>query len=377
VGVPDPTPGSGTLTLHLVVGARPNYPKVAALRRACLALPGVRPLLVHTGQHSSPALNEELARDLDLPAPDLQLPAVNTTGARRLSTIIRGYDTLLETQAPDVVVVVGDVDSTLACALAAARRRIPLAHVEAGLRCADRGMPEEQNRRLVDRLADRLYTHSAEATQALLAEGVHRDAIVEAGNVMIDTLIAQRSAAHPPRSFPTALEGRPFGVVTLHRPELVDRPTLLAPMIEALQAAARRLPLIFPVHPRTAQQLDQLGLRLDAPLHAVDPLPYNEFLWLMSHARLVITDSGGIQEETSFLGRPCLTVRPDTERPVTVRLGTNRVVGRDASGLLPAVRAALARPELRAQPTIPGWDGRAAARIVADLVRWRGLSVAA
>ncbi len=365
------------LTVHLVIGARPNLPKVAALRRACLASPGIVPILVHTGQHASPALNEDLARDLGLPRPDLEVHAVAEGGTRRLSEMMRGYDALLEQAPPDAVVVVGDVDSTLACALTAARRRIPLAHVEAGLRCADRGMPEEQNRRLVDRIADRLYTHCAEATAALLSEGVPRDAIVQAGNVMIDTLMAQRGAARRPESLPPGLVDRPFGVVTLHRPELVDRPELLNPMMEALHAAARRLPLVFPVHPRTAMRLRQGPRGLSGPLHEVAPLPYNEFLWLTSHARVVITDSGGVQEETSFLGRPCLTVRPDTERPVTVRLGTNRVIGRDAAALMPALLDELARPELPVAPAIPGWDGRAAQRIIADLARWRGLSAAA
>jgi len=365
------------LTVHLVIGARPNLPKVAALRRACLGVPGVVPVLVDTGQHTNPALNEELARDLGLPSPDLRIESGERAGTRRIARIMRGYDALLERKAPDAVIVVGDVDSTLACALTAARRRIPVAHVEAGLRCADRGMPEEQNRRLVDRLADRLYTHCAEATTALLAEGVPREAIVEAGNVMIDTLVAQRPAARRPSTLPAGLTDQPFGVVTLHRPELVDRPELLRPMMHALQAAAERLPLVFPVHPRTAGRLAQLGWTVGAPLHEVTPLPYNEFLWLTSHARLVITDSGGVQEETSFLGRPCLTVRPDTERPVTVRLGTNRVIGRDASALVPAVIDELARPERSPRVAIPGWDGRAAQRIIADLVRWRGLSAAA
>lgn len=365
------------LTVHLVIGARPNLPKVAALRRACMTWPGVRPVLVHTGQHTSPALNEDLARDLGLPGPDLEVDTIARAGTRRLSEIMRGYDKLLEREPPDAVIVVGDVDSTLACALTAARRRIPLAHVEAGLRCADRGMPEEQNRRLVDRLADRLYTHSAEATAALLGEGVPREAIVEAGNVMIDTLVAQRGSARRPAWLPARLLDGPFGVVTLHRPELVDHPRLLGPIVDALHAAARHLPLVFPMHPRTADRLRDLGRSLRAPLHEVAPLPYNEFLWLTSHARLVITDSGGVQEETSFLGRPCLTVRPDTERPVTVRLGTNRVIGRDARALLPAVLAELGRSQTPVIPAIPGWDGRASDRIIADLVRWHGLRAAA
>lgn len=365
------------LVVHLIVGARPNLPKVAALRRACLARPGIRPVVVDTGQHADPALNESLARELGLPTPDVQLDLAGQRGARRFAAIHTGYARLLEESRPDVVAVVGDVDSTLACALAASRRRIPLAHVEAGLRCADRGMPEEQNRRLVDRLADRLYTHSAEATAALRAEGVPPSIVVEAGNVMIDTLLAQRSAARRPEGLPAGLLERPFGVVTLHRPELVDHPELLGPMLDALQSAARLLPLVFPVHPRTASRLEALRRLPRAPLHAITPRPYNEFLWLMSHARLVITDSGGVQEETSFLGRPCLTVRPDTERPVTVRLGTNRVIGRDSSALVPAVRDALRGPELREAKAIPGWDGRAAERIVADLALWRGLHAAA
>ena len=366
------------LKVHFIVGARPNLPKVAALRRAAIAHPGVRPIVVHTGQHTRPALSDALARDLGMPAADVTLPPVDGAGVQRLARIIGHYDQLLERARPDVVVVVGDVDSTLACALAAARRGIAVAHVEAGLRCADLHMPEEQNRRLVDRLADRLYTHSPEATAALRSEGAPASRILEVGNVMIDTLIAQRPHAHPPQGdVPPGVLAEPFGVVTLHRPGLIERPDLLRRMMGSLESIAQRLPLIFPVHPRTAARLEALGCRAGPPLWRTGPLLYREFLWLTDHARLVITDSGGVQEECAFLGRPCLTVRPDTERPVTVRLGTNRVVGRDPAALLTAARTTLDRAADRVDVSIPGWDGRAAERILDDLVRWRGLQAAA
>jgi UDP-N-acetylglucosamine 2-epimerase (non-hydrolysing) len=276
------------------------------------------------------------------------------------------YSAVLAENRPQAVIVVGDVDSTLACTMAAAAHRVPVVHVEAGLRSAEEGMREESNRRVVDRMASRLYTHSREATERLLAEGRSADDIAQVGNVMIDTLLAMSSAATPPDLGEIPDE---FGLVTLHRAELLNEPRLLHSIVESLRTISADLPLIFPLHPRTRRRLDALGWVPPRSMICTSPMLYSRFTWLLARARIVITDSGGLQEEAAFLGRPCLTVRPDTERPVTTRTGANRVIGRSPDQLLAAVRETLSEPLPRA-PSIPGWDGLAAERTLRDLSDW-------
>lgn len=351
------------LRVHVVVGARPNLPKAAALFLAA----GGRDLvldLIHTGQHTSPVMSDAFAADLGLPVPSHILSwAPNGDRVRAMS---RAYGDLLQAAPPDAVAVLGDVDSTLAATLGATGAGVPVVHVEAGLRSRELERKEETNRRVVDRLADRLYTHSHTATHQLQREGRAAEDIVEVGNVMVDTLIAMADRTCPPEFDPIPTT---FGLVTLHRPELVEHPELLNPVLDALAILADDVPLLFPTHPRTADRIAELRWTPSPGLTLLPPLLYSRFAWLLRRARVVITDSGGVQEEAAFLGRPCLTVRPDTERPVTTTDGTNEVVGRDPKRLLAAARASLARP-IPGAPALRGWDGQAASRLLDDLEGW-------
>jgi len=364
-----------------VVGARPNYMKMAPLIRAfreCRGLPGT--VLVHTGQHYDLAMNERLFADLELPAPDLNLEVGSGTHAAQTAEVMRRFEPVLDELRPACVVVVGDVNSTLACSLVASKKRTPLAHVEAGLRSFDRDMPEEINRLLTDQIADLLYTTERDAAVNLAREGIDAARVHFVGNVMIDSLLAHRQRATPPErtlaksnadsSIVTSAAG--FGAVTLHRPSNVDSPDALGEALAILCDVAARVPLVWPVHPRTRANIERFGfasMLAGARIVLLEPQGYLEMLGLLVNARLVLTDSGGIQEETTALSVPCLTMRENTERPITVSQGTNDIVGRDRGRVLACVDEILRTGGKRGRvPEL--WDGKAATRIAAHLETW-------
>jgi UDP-N-acetylglucosamine 2-epimerase (non-hydrolysing) len=356
-----------------VVGARPNFMKVAPLVEA-MERRGreFAPLVVHTGQHYDALMSDAFFRDLGLPRPDVHLGVGSGSHAQQTAAVMQQFEPVLLREQPDWVVVVGDVNSTLACALVCAKLRVRVAHVEAGLRSRDRTMPEEINRLLTDQLSDLLLTPSEDADRNLLAEGIPRERIRLVGNVMIDSLFKQleRAGSSNVREDLGVADER-YAVVTLHRPSNVDDPVVLGRILSALERIAERVPVIFPAHPRTLKNLSEFGLseRLSRAgrVRLVEPLGYLDFLRLYSGAALVLTDSGGIQEETTALGIPCLTLRENTERPVTVELGTNQLVGTDAFRIIEAATHALDAPRRTGvePPRVPPlWDGHTADRIL-------------
>lgn len=362
-----------------VVGARPNYMKVAPIIRAFAAHnPPIRTLLVHTGQHYDPAMKDRLFADLELPEPDVNLAVGSGSHAVQTAEVMKRFEPVIDEHGARAVLVVGDVNSTLACALVASKRHIPVVHVESGLRSYDRRMPEEINRVLTDQISDVLYTTERSAHDNLAREGIPAERAVFVGNVMIDSLRASLPKAVPAdvlladAGLDAGRIAGGYGVVTLHRPSNVDDPDVLGPIIDALRKLAERLPLVVALHPRTRGNLERFGMlgRLDTPGFLIlPPQGYLEMLGLMSGARMVLTDSGGIQEETTALGVPCITIRENTERPITVEQGTNTLVGIDPQAILAAARGVLATggkggriPEL--------WDGRCAERIAAHLHDW-------
>jgi UDP-N-acetylglucosamine 2-epimerase (non-hydrolysing) len=355
----------------LVAGTRPNFMKVAPVWRA-LQRAGVPVQLLHTGQHRDPAMSDVFIRDLGLPAPDIVLDAGGGTAAEQTAAVLVGVERALLRARPRLVVVVGDVTSTLAAALAAAKLGVPVAHLEAGLRSRDWTMAEEINRVLTDQLADLLLTPSRDADRNLQREGIDPTRIAFVGNVMIDSL--RRALAEPSEACTRfGVDGARYAVATLHRPANVDSGMMLEKTLDALAVLAGRLPVLFPVHPRTLDRLSALGLdnRLSgiANLRALPPLGYRDFVGLLAGATLVATDSGGVQEETTALGVPCLTLRDRTERPITVSEGTNVVVGLDCARIAAEVEAIVGGHPKRGR--IPeGWDGRAAERIAAALRRF-------
>lgn len=356
-----------------IVGARPNFMKVAPVMRALRRRPGeFDQTLIHTGQHYDDNMSDVFFRDLGLPRPDHNLGVGAGSHAAQTAAIMQAFEPLLARYQPDWVIVPGDVNSTLACALTASKLGYRLAHLEAGLRSFDRTMPEEINRVLTDHLAELLFTTEASANTNLAQEGLAADKVRFVGNTMIDSLVALRPRAEAawPRLQAT-LGPEPYLAVTLHRPANVDAEPTLRALFAALTAVSRQIRVIFPVHPRTRQRLAQWALTADpARLRLIEPLGYIDFLALEAHASLVLTDSGGVQEETTYLGVPCLTLRPNTERPVTVSAGTNRLVSL-AGGDLPAhIEAALQQPRTP-RPAPPLWDGQAAERIAECLRTWR------
>ena len=359
------TPGA----IVCVVGARPNYMKIAPLMRAFRAherLPA--PVLVHTGQHYDAMLNERLFEELELPPSDINLGVGSGTHAVQTAEVMRRFEPVLDEYRPACVVVVGDVNSTLACSLVAAKKGIAVAHVEAGLRSYDRTMPEEINRVLTDQVSDLLYTSERTAHLNLAREGIAKKRMHFVGNVMIDSLLQhRRRAVAPPRNLP---EG--FGVVTLHRPSNVDRPDALADSLDILRAVSEIVPLVCALHPRTQANIASFGLEgglATERLVVLPPQGYLEMLGLMSAATVVLTDSGGMQEETTALGVPCLTMRENTERPITVEQGTNLLVGRDRARIVRLVEEIAATGGKRGR--IPElWDGKAAERIAQHLAGW-------
>jgi UDP-N-acetylglucosamine 2-epimerase (non-hydrolysing) len=357
-----------TQRVHLIAAARPNFMKVAPLWHALKAAPDFEPVLIHTGQHYDPNMSDAIFADLRLPAPDHHLGVGSGSHAEQTGGVMIAYEKIAQADRPDWLVVVGDVNSTAACAMVAAKLHIGCVHLEAGLRSRDRAMPEEINRLVTDALADVLWTPSPDGDDNLRAEGVAEERITRVGNIMLDSFELVRPAIEAADvAGELGLTRGGYGVVTLHRPSNVDDPAQLARLAEALVGVQRRLPLVFPVHPRTAQRLDASGLRarlLDAGLKLVEPASYVRFMGLVTGAAVAITDSGGIQEETTYLGIPCLTLRENTERPITISEGTNRLVR--AETLSRECDIALAAPKHeRRRPDL--WDGRTAARCVADL----------
>lgn len=346
-----------------VAAARPNFMKVKPVLDA-LEAAGAETSLVHAGQHYDADVNDVFFTDLGLRPPDHHLGSGSGSQATQTARVMTAFEPLLDRLRPDVVVVVGDVTATLAVALVTAKSDARLAHVEAGLRSGNRTMPEEVNRIVVDRVSDELFAPSADAVAHLRSEGVPEAAIHLVGNVMVDTLLAnlERARARTTLADLGVAPGE-YGVVTLHRPANVDDPSVLAGLLTALGQVARECPLVFPVHPRTRAALD--GHVLPEGLRPVPALGYLDFLALEAGARVVLTDSGGLQEETTVLGVPCLTLREETERPITVSEGTNEVVGRDPERIVAAARTALGRPVTPRRPE--GWDGHAADRIAAVL----------
>ena len=369
-----------------VVGARPNYMKVAPIIRAFAASsPVLRTLLVHTGQHYDPAMKDRLFTDLELPDPDVNLAVGSGTHAVQTAEVMKRFEPIIDQYGARAVLVVGDVNSTLACALVAAKRHIPVIHVESGLRSNDRRMPEEINRILTDQISDLLYTTERSAHANLAREGIPEERAIFVGNVMIDSLRASLPKAIPAADLlaaagldPARIENG-YGVVTLHRPSNVDQADTLGPIIGALRQISEKLPLVFALHPRTRTSLERFGMLglLDTPGFLIlPPQGYLEMLGLMSGARMVLTDSGGIQEETTALGVPCLTIRENTERPITVDQGTNTLVGIDPQALITAADAILAGGG-KAGRVPEHWDGHTAERIASHLASWLELHEAA
>jgi UDP-N-acetylglucosamine 2-epimerase (non-hydrolysing) len=364
-----------------VVGARPNLMKIAPVIAALKSRPTVFVVrLVHTGQHYDAAMNDQFFAALDIAHPDISLEVGSASHAVQTAEIMRRFEPVLDAEAPDAVLVVGDVNSTIACALVAAKKSVPVIHVEAGLRSYDRAMPEEINRVLTDQISDTLFTTEREARANLMREGIADERIHFVGNVMIDTLKRQLGRAKPARETLAGHAGaaalasgaRRYAVLTLHRPSNVDDAAALKPLLQAITDVSALIPIVFPIHPRTRARIESFGLSgaLATPnIVLLPPQGYLEMLGLMKDAKLVLTDSGGIQEETTALGVPCITLRHNTERPITVAEGTNTVVGNDPEKILATVRDIL-RTGGKAGKIPEFWDGRAAERIAAELERW-------
>ncbi|HAL39702.1 MAG TPA: UDP-N-acetylglucosamine 2-epimerase (non-hydrolyzing) [Polaromonas sp.] len=364
-----------------VVGARPNFMKMAPILRAMAAhVPPLPMLLVHTGQHYDKDMSDRLFEDLRLPRPDINLGVGSGTHAIQTAEVMSRFEPVVDIHKPSCVAVVGDVNSTLACSLVAVKKGIPVVHIEAGLRSYDRAMPEEINRILTDQISDRLYTTERTAEDNLAREGIPSNRVCFAGNVMIDSVVFGRADARSAKDTLQASNVDPlvlshpigYGVVTLHRPSNVDHPETLRALLGVLGEVAASLPLVFALHPRTRSNIDRFGLAglIDpARMVLLPPQGYLEMLGLMAGATVVLTDSGGLQEETTALGVPCLTLRENTERPITVEQGTNLLVGRDRAVILGAVQEIVAGRGKRGR--LPEfWDGHAAERIAADLYQW-------
>jgi UDP-N-acetylglucosamine 2-epimerase (non-hydrolysing) len=354
--------------VHIIAAARPNFMKVAPLWHALTAAPDFTPVLIHTGQHYDPNMSDAIFADLRLPAPDHHLGVGSGSHAEQTGRVMIEYEKVALADRPDWLVVVGDVNSTVACAMVAAKLRIPLVHLEAGLRSRDRDMPEEINRLVTDVLADVLWTPSPDADANLAAEGIPADRITRVGNIMLDSYELVRpaiEAAGVPATL--GLDRARYAVVTLHRPSNVDVPEQLRALVTALVAVQADLPLVFPVHPRTRARLEAAGLLIEleqAGVRLLEPQSYIRFMSLVAGAAAVITDSGGIQEETTYLGIPCLTLRDTTERPITVSEGTNRLVR------VEELVVEVGRSSSAVHRSVPGmWDGQTAGRCVDDLRR--------
>ncbi len=362
-----------------VVGARPNFMKIAPLMRAFRAPgSGLTASLVHTGQHYDAAMKHTFFDQLHIPEPDVDLGVGSGSHAEQTAQIMLRFEPILDQQQPSAVLVVGDVNSTIACALVAAKKQVPVIHVEAGLRSGDRSMPEEINRILTDQLSELLFTTESSAAGNLQREGISAEKIFFVGNVMIDSLRYNLDSAVPARQTlanagaPEVFTQGPYGLLTLHRPSNVDDTTTLRGLLQALSKISRVTPLVFPVHPRTQARITEAkldSLIAEANILLLPPQGYLEMLGLMANAQLVLTDSGGIQEETTALGVPCVTLRNSTERPITVEQGTNTIVGTDPAAILRAHASIMdGNNKAGRQPEL--WDGQAAARIAAIIGNW-------
>ena len=355
--------------IYLVAGARPNFMKIAPLYRQLRKVAGLDVQVVHTGQHYDRAMSALFFEQLELPAPDVNLDVGSAPHGAQTGRVLERFEALVLENQPAAVIVVGDVNSTLACALATSKieyasgSRPFVVHVEAGLRSRDRSMPEEINRVLTDSISDVLFTTEDQARSNLRREGVDDRRIHFVGNVMIDCLTEAWPRIEPRRQWAAfGLEREGYGLVTLHRPSNVDRDDALVPLVAELQRIADRIPLVFPVHPRTRVRLQAVGVGPHGGLHMVEPLGYLEFLSLLSGARIVLTDSGGVQEESTFLHVQCLTLRDNTERPVTITHGTNTLIGSHPKNLAEITFARMAEPSAP-KDMPPLWDGRASSRI--------------
>ncbi|MCP4398083.1 MAG: UDP-N-acetylglucosamine 2-epimerase (non-hydrolyzing) [bacterium] len=351
-----------------VAGARPNFMKIAPLMKEMNGTPGISPRLIHTGQHYDEKLSHLFFDELEIPRPDLNLEIGSASHAVQTARIMMLFEEILLREQPDLVLVVGDVNSTIGCALPAVKLHIPVAHVEAGLRSFDRSMPEEVNRVLTDAISDYLFVTEPSGEDNLLREGIPREKIFFVGNVMIDTLLANKTKADRLSTLQRlGLTAQEYALLTLHRPSNVDVKETFVSILQAVTEIQRSLPILFPIHPRTRNRLREFELfetieALDN-VTLLEPLGYLDFLKLMTEAKLVLTDSGGIQEETTILHVPCLTLRENTERPITVQQGTNVLVGTDSQRIIAACRQILNEKTFRAK--IPElWDGNAAKRIV-------------
>ena len=366
-GVKDPR-----IRVLSVVGARPNFMKIAPLLRELLARGGFESCLVHTGQHYDPIMSQSFFRDLGIPEPDINLGVGSGPHGEQTAQVLTQVERLLLERRPDAVLVVGDVNSTLAATLAAVKLNIPVAHVEAGLRSGDREMPEEINRLLTDAVATWLFVTEPAAQANLRREGVAEHRIHLVGNVMIDTLLEHLDRARKLDTLQRlGLHSRGYALLTLHRPSNVDDPRQLRQLFDVLEEIHEKVPIVFPVHPRTAAAIQNLFGGEEPALRLVEPLGYLDFLCLMADAKLVLTDSGGIQEETTALGVACLTLRDTTERPITVTEGTNTVVGSDPATIRTETRKILdGKGKTGRVPEL--WDGRAASRIIDVLERELG-----
>ena len=356
-----------------IVGARPNLVKIAPLLREMRNHAAIEPILVHTGQHYDEKLSDIFFRQMGIPEPDVNLEVGSGSHAWQTAEILRKIEPVIIERKPDFVLVVGDVNSTVAASLAAAKLGVAVVHVEAGLRSFDRTMPEEINRIVTDALSDYLFVTEEDAIENLIREGKHRDQIFFVGNVMIDALkqflpVAQKSKIADELGLAGSNGSGSYALLTLHRPSNVDSAETLSALLAAIGEIARQVPVIFPVHPRTQERMSSGTAKNPPGLRFVPPLGYLDFLSLMSRARLVLTDSGGIQEETTALGVPCLTLRENTERPVTVSEGTNELVGQDPARIIKAAQAILSGQTKKGQ--VPRyWDGQASKRIIEILLK--------
>lgn len=368
------TAGPPKWSAALVAGARPNFMKVAPLYRALLHDGLIEPRIVHTGQHYDHEMSASFFDALDLPEPFAHLGVKTDSAAAFVGQTIAQFSEFLAEHRPDIVIVVGDVSSTLACAIAARHARIPLAHVEAGLRSFDRDMPEETNRVVVDHLSDLLFVSEPSGLENLKSEGIPESRVFYVGNLMIDSLvyILDRLEKAPTQ------EAEPTITVTFHRPSNVDNQDRLEKIVEVLEGLSSMGRVVFPVHPRTGHKLREFGLmtRLEnrASITLAPPQNYKDFVALLDRSALVVTDSGGIQEETSFLGAPCITLRENTERPATIALGTNRLAALEPDSVLRAAAKIIAEGRPPGRCEIPRWDGNAAARTSAELARFLSAS---
>lgn len=364
---------SDRMNIHLVAGARPNFMKIGPLYHALSKVSWADPILIHTGQHYSAEMSDVFLRDLQLPQPHFHLQAAGATHAEQTAAVLTAYEALCLKNRPDLVVVVGDINSTLAATIAAKKLNLPVAHLEAGLRSGDRTMPEEINRILVDSVADILWTPSADADANLIREGVAPDRIMRVGNVMIDAYcMLEHRIATAGTLERCGLQPLSYVVVTAHRPVNVDYKDSLSIIVDQLRELSKHVTVVFPVHPRTHARLKSFGLLAELQrgnILLLEPQGYIEFMNLVLNSRLVVTDSGGIQEETTYLGIPCLTARDSTERPVTVSQGSNRLIA--PTQISQEALSVISAAQTRLKCTVPLWDGHASERIVESLLGLR------